>query len=159
MCQIVVTGIRDLTLVAKSQLEFQADDKIGERLRLERKKIGLNQTDLASIGGVSLNTQHRYEAGGLPSTEYLLRIGDAGADWFWVLTGRRIPDDTLDSEQADLIRIFASLPPKVRLAMIEHMRSISDALDIANDRPSNATQPAITIHDVKPEYRSASNLK
>lgn len=50
--------------------------------------MGLKQVELAAQGGVSRATQLSYEAGTTaPSTEYLLKVQDAGVDVPFVLFG------------------------------------------------------------------------
>lgn len=39
---------------------------IGERLKEERERIGLNQTELAAKAGASKNSQYNYEKGAEP---------------------------------------------------------------------------------------------
>lgn len=61
---------------------------IGERLREERKRLGLSQTDFAKLAGVHLNTQSRYEKGDRePDSSYLEALGKAGVDVNYVLFG------------------------------------------------------------------------
>jgi transcriptional regulator with XRE-family HTH domain len=60
----------------------------GERLQEERKRLGLNQTDFGSIGGVSRRTQMNYEANGSsPDIRYWESISRIGADVQYILTG------------------------------------------------------------------------
>lgn len=64
--------------------------KIGERLALERARLGYNQRDFAAIGGASINSQVRYEKDtSEPTTGYLLRVMEIGADVMFILTGTR----------------------------------------------------------------------
>lgn len=64
---------------------------LGKQLRLERVRLGLNQSQLAEVGGVSKATQVAYEADSTtPDADYLARIGEAGVDVYWLLTGRRL---------------------------------------------------------------------
>jgi transcriptional regulator with XRE-family HTH domain len=61
---------------------------IGERLREERKRLGLSQTDFARLAGVHLNTQSRYEKGERePDSSYLETLGKKGVDVNYVLFG------------------------------------------------------------------------
>ncbi|HEX8419448.1 MAG TPA: helix-turn-helix domain-containing protein [Sphingomonas sp.] len=114
----------DVPLMEKGQPESSIRGEIGQRLRFERKRLGLTQKDFAELGGVGLGAQHRYESGtGSPDTDYLLRIGGSGVDYVWVLTGQRsagllspIHSELLDAfnelgplDQAVLIRLAASL--------------------------------------------------
>jgi transcriptional regulator with XRE-family HTH domain len=61
---------------------------IGDRLREERKRLGLSQTDFARLAGVHLNTQSRYEKGDRePDSSYLEALGKEGVDVNYVLFG------------------------------------------------------------------------
>jgi transcriptional regulator with XRE-family HTH domain len=71
----------------------QADDKreirvkLGERLKRERMKSGLNQADFAAQGAVSKASQVAYESGvNSPDAVYLARLA-ANVDLLYVLTG------------------------------------------------------------------------
>lgn len=64
---------------------------MGKNLRTERVRLGLNQTKLAEIGGVSKATQVAYEADSTrPDSAYLARVAEVGVDVYWLLTGRRL---------------------------------------------------------------------
>ena len=66
-------------------------NSIFTRLAYERSRLGLNQTEFGAIGGVTLNTQNRYETGKrTPDADYLERIAKAGVDVHFILTGERI---------------------------------------------------------------------
>ena len=63
---------------------------IGERLREERVRLGLNQDDFAVIGGVQRRAQGNYERGErAPDADYLARIAERGADVLYIVTGAR----------------------------------------------------------------------
>lgn len=63
---------------------------LGKALRQERLRLGLTQTQLAEVGGVSKATQVAYEADSTrPHAEYLSRVAGAGVDVTWLLTGHR----------------------------------------------------------------------
>lgn len=62
----------------------------GERLREERLRIGMTQTEMAEIGGVKRTTQHIYETDiRTPDLTYLMRVRDAGADLSYLVLGCR----------------------------------------------------------------------
>lgn len=72
----------------------------GDRLRDERKQTGMNQSQLALIGGVVKATQINYERNErLPDAGYLLKLHDAGFDVYFILTGKRTPETTPDKLQ------------------------------------------------------------
>ena len=64
-------------------------DVMGIRLREERKRLGLTQSQLAEHGGVSLSSQKLYEKGRSPACAYLAVLDGIGVDVLYVLTGRR----------------------------------------------------------------------
>lgn len=116
----------------KPQTESFSDPTVGIRLRAWRKQIGANQTRVAEIGGVSLHSQHRYEAGALPPTEYLLRIGEAGADWFWIITGKERLGETLTPLAQQLVEAYMLLPAPFQRALLENAHSLVQACAAAD---------------------------
>lgn len=86
---------------------------IGQRLREERKRLSLSQTDFAKAVGVHLNTQSRYEKGERePDTAYLEAIGKAGVDVGYVMGHSKwTPAKKLESV-LDSYRIGATNEPE-----------------------------------------------
>ncbi len=109
------------------QAEITIDGERGARLRTCRKSIGLTQEHFAELGGVSLNTQNRYEAGALPSSDYLLKLGRHDIDWVWIMTGRPF-SDTLPADASELVSAFISMPPEFQHALMIYVRAFHDAL-------------------------------
>ena len=65
----------------------------GERLREERQRIGLNQTEFAGLAHVQKRAQINYESGERsPDATYLAAIAAAGADVQYIVTGVRRGD-------------------------------------------------------------------
>ena len=65
-------------------------ETIGERIRAERKRLGLSQEAFASLGGSSKPSQVRYESGERsPDGDYFAGVAAAGADVLYILTGGR----------------------------------------------------------------------
>ena len=96
--------------------------KFCDRLREERKRLRLSQTEFSRLAGVHLNTQSRYEKGVTePDTAYLEAIGRVGVDVGYVMAGvksdvfgpsAQLEADTLDAfalalhvDRADVIRV------------------------------------------------------
>ncbi|WP_276965130.1 helix-turn-helix domain-containing protein [Metallibacterium scheffleri] len=74
------------------------DTQTGSRLREERRRLGLNQTRLAEVAGVSLTSQSHYESGThRPDSAYLTQVARAGIDIVYVLTGKHQGEFTSDS--------------------------------------------------------------
>jgi len=69
---------------------------LGDRLRLERRRFKLNQTDFASIGGVGKNMQYKYEQNkGVPDATYLINLSNYGVNINWVLFGSLSPEEEI----------------------------------------------------------------
>ncbi|WP_447776348.1 XRE family transcriptional regulator [Variovorax boronicumulans] len=67
---------------------------LGERLKLERQRLGLNQADFGAKVGVSKTSQFNYEAGGRsPDADYLQKAFELGVDVHYVITGQRVASD------------------------------------------------------------------
>jgi len=107
-----------------SQAEKAITENIGRRIRDLRKRMGLNQTDFAAIGGVSLGAQQRYETGTAdPGASYLARLSGAGIDVLWVVSGVHC-GDTLDAEAGELVAIFEAMPADMREGLLVFARSM-----------------------------------
>jgi transcriptional regulator with XRE-family HTH domain len=63
---------------------------LGERLKQERRRLGLTQAEFARLAGVKRRAQFSYEKGSRsPNAGYLLAIEKAGADAVMILLGGR----------------------------------------------------------------------
>lgn len=85
------------------------------RLKEERKRLRLTQTDIAMIAGTSKNSQLNYEKGNVvPGATYLEAVAKAGVDIQYVLTGER-GGVVLAKEEKELLELYrrASLPSRV----------------------------------------------
>lgn len=58
------------------------------RLRQERKRLGLSQEKFATLGGVTRDTQMNYESGSRkPDSDYMIALAIVGVDVLYLLTG------------------------------------------------------------------------
>jgi transcriptional regulator with XRE-family HTH domain len=96
---------------------------IGERLLKERKRLGLNQDQMAASGGVAKRTYCNYEAGERePMGGFFTAISAIGADVQYILTGMR------SHQVAEESPGYAVLD-KREAALIENYRHIADEED------------------------------
>ncbi len=101
--------------------------KIGERLREERARLGLNQADLAAIGGVAKTSQFNYEKGDRsPDADYLAAVAEKGVDVLYVVTGQRAlaQGEGFTAEEAQLVDRYRIMPAEARATL----ESVSEAL-------------------------------
>lgn len=94
------------------------------RLRSLRKQTGLNQTDFASVGGVGLGSQSKYERGDTePGAAYLAALAEQGHDVAYLLTGRA-GSDLLDAPSSELLAAFSCLTSEQQAKLLAFVQSI-----------------------------------
>ncbi|MCS2168175.1 helix-turn-helix domain-containing protein [Scandinavium manionii] len=107
---------------------------LGYRLKEERSRKGLNQTDFAALAGGSRGAQATYERDEKkPGGAYLTALANAGVDVLYVLTGRKNPDigDVTDDE-IELIKLYRSAPLAVKAAALAALTAGSSASNSIN---------------------------
>lgn len=93
---------------------------IGERLKEERERLGLSQTEFAARACASKNTQYNYEKGERsPDAIYLAGVAAEGVDVLYVVTGVRTPKPTesLTDGEACLIDRYRRMSEESRATM------------------------------------------
>lgn len=102
--------------------DFIRMSELGERLKAERRRLGMNQDEFGAIGGVARNAQSNYENGiRTPDAAYLAAVASAGVDVLYVLTGTRaeLPRE-LSSKEAALVENYRECTPE-RCQSLEEM--------------------------------------
>jgi transcriptional regulator with XRE-family HTH domain len=110
---------------------------LGDRLREVREEMGLSQTELAEIGGVIRNTQGSYERGErMPDTGYMQKIGEAGADIIYILTGIRATalGPMLSPEEQTLLDNFRACEEIDRNAIGQLVKRSAEAVQRTRSR-------------------------
>ncbi|MDH0648069.1 helix-turn-helix domain-containing protein [Pseudomonas sp. GD03858] len=105
---------------------------IGERLREERSRLGLSQTDLATVGGVGKTTQINYEKGsGSPDARYLSAAAAQGVDVLYVVTGerKREPSASLTASEANVLACYRKLSPADQNVLERTAVALADMTD------------------------------
>lgn len=114
---------------------------IGDRLREERERLGLNQAEFAASAGYARKSQFNYETGkSPPDATYLVAIEAIGVDVVFVLFGRRglEPAQVLNAEEMALVRCYRSMSTEARAAM--NATAIALLAGIASPDRSGVTQ-------------------
>ncbi|SMC24266.1 Transcriptional regulator, contains XRE-family HTH domain [Andreprevotia lacus DSM 23236] len=100
---------------------------IGERIKAERKRLGLNQEALATAGGVQRRTQTNYESDERsPDAAYLIAIAAAGVDVLYVLTGQP-GGATLAHDEAQLLQHYRQIPAQLKPAALGSVAAVAAA--------------------------------
>jgi transcriptional regulator with XRE-family HTH domain len=91
---------------------------IGERLREERERLGMNQTQFAALGEVSKRAQITYEKGeSTPDAAYLNAMAKVGADVQYIVTGVRSVA-ALMKDETELLEHYRAASIDVKAAAI-----------------------------------------
>lgn len=93
-------------------------DDFGLRLKEERQRLQMTQTELAAVGGVQKQAQLLYEKGERkPDVAYLHAVSDRGVDVLYVVTAHRSPA-LLSPEEELLLSGYRSLDTKGRAGVL-----------------------------------------
>lgn len=83
----------------------------------ERARLGQSQSALAAVGGVTKQTQIKYESGeSYPNAEYLAAVVSAGVDVTFVVTGQ-MSQATLGIEETRTVYALRTLKDSAREAV------------------------------------------
>ncbi|QYM67298.1 helix-turn-helix domain-containing protein [Pseudomonas sp. So3.2b] len=105
---------------------------ISVRLKEERSRLKLSQTDLGAIGGVGKTTQINYEKGvGSPDATYLAAVAEKGVDVLYVVTGERkpMPADSISAEVAQFVKVYERVNESDRNVLLRMVSAFANAAD------------------------------
>ncbi|WP_071654461.1 helix-turn-helix domain-containing protein [Janthinobacterium sp. HH106] len=119
-----------------------------DRLRAERKRLGLSQEKFAALAGVTKDTQLNYESGSRkPDSDYLIAVCGAGVDSHFLLHGTPSSDE-LPAEESELLLAFRKLDlrGKLRLlGLVEGMTEGTASTPVAAAASQTQRKQKITI--------------
>ena len=107
---------------------------IGERLKEERSRLGLSQTDFGALASVGKTTQINYEKGnGSPDAKYLAAVAEQGVDVLYVVTGSRVPTATnaLTPDEDTLLANYRQLDEKARTTLQDVAQAMARVATLA----------------------------
>lgn len=91
---------------------------LGERLREERKRLGITQGDAALLVGVRREQWSHYESGAAPSSDVLVRLLGASFDLNYILGGTRTAtEDPLTDQEGALLTDYRDTDDAGRAAI------------------------------------------
>lgn len=97
---------------------------IGKRLKEERNRLKLNQTDFAVLAQTTKKSQIEYEKESTyPNAAYLAAIAEAGADVQYIITGIR-SDMALSPDEKQLLSLFRSVSSTGKMAAVGALQGI-----------------------------------
>ncbi len=105
---------------------------------MERLRLGLSQSALAEIGGVSRETQINYEkdGGSTPNCVYLERALAQGMDVMYVLTGKRAADWSLDPMLRTVVDDLERCSPQKQLEAVKYVAMLAAGMTLPSPASS-----------------------
>lgn len=94
---------------------------MGERLKEERERLGLNQTDFAALAQATRKALFNWETGtAAPNAIALAEWAAVGLDVLYVVTGERdfVPPPSLTAEEQTMLDYFRDASKEVRRAAL-----------------------------------------
>lgn len=120
----------------------------GARLAEERKRLGLKQVEFAGLVGTDVQKQSLYENDKRElRADYLARLGEAGVDLVYILTGQRSDGAWLPAGASELLSAYLSLPHDMQQALLTLSRTIRDQFQSEGNR---------TVHAPRRDYRDGA---
>ncbi|CDH19948.1 conserved hypothetical protein [Xenorhabdus bovienii str. kraussei Quebec] len=102
---------------------------IGSRIKEERERLGLSQTDFANLTGYSSHVQATYEYDQtIPEGVYLQKIAKHGCDTLYIVTGHKERSINLSTDEQVLVKKYRAMNEAPRLKI----QTVSDTFTYAN---------------------------
>ncbi|MBV8634176.1 MAG: helix-turn-helix transcriptional regulator [Burkholderiaceae bacterium] len=115
-----------------------------ERLKFERKRLGLSQEKFAALGGVTRDAQMNYENGSRrPDSGYLQGLSDAGVDIVFLFSGA-LSTEALADDEKELLVGYRKLDIRAKARVLGVIEGAS-AIDSSPPKPAKAA-PTVTFH-------------
>lgn len=122
------------------KVTFLGINMFNAKLKEERKRLSLSQTDLGKACGVTKQAQIRYEKGERqPDSDYLEKAHKAGVDVSYLITGIRTQPVELPSDEAFLLDSFRALGADQKRMALQLMLGGFERLKNDDDAGSNNT--------------------
>lgn len=116
------------------------NQELALRLKEERERLGLSQTEFAKKMGVHRNTVVRYESGERePDTGFLARVGDIGVDPGYLLFGRKT--DPVSMFSLGVARVLPLVAERAGLCS----KALLDLLWIASEEEAHMWGPTAEL--------------
>lgn len=106
----------------------EINDKRGERLRQERLRLDLSQTEFAALYGKKTMAALRYEKGErVMGQDDLEALHHAGVDVWYLLTGEHGHPDLLSEDAKNLLKLWDQVDPVQHETLLTLVRNFAES--------------------------------
>lgn len=107
---------------------YENADQKGDRIRIERSRLGLSQSEFASLINKQKMAVFRYEKGErVMGQDDLEALNKAGVDVWYLLTGERSRPDLLSDEAKELLKLWDTVEPSQRETLMTLVRNFAES--------------------------------
>lgn len=103
----------------------------GNRIRIERSRLGLSQKDFSALFNKKTMAVLRYEKGErVMNQEDLEALHQEGVDIWFLLTGEHIRPDLLSDDAKELLKLWDQVDPAQHATLLTLVRNFADSFGI-----------------------------
>ncbi|MGR3976409.1 helix-turn-helix transcriptional regulator [Acinetobacter sp. 1207_04] len=107
---------------------YENTDQRGDRIRIERSRLGLSQSEFASLINKQKMAVFRYEKGErVMGQDDLEALNKAGIDVYYLITGERTQPDLLSDEAKELLKLWDTVEPSQRNTLLTLVRNFAES--------------------------------
>ena len=107
---------------------YENTDQRGDRIRIERSRLGLSQSEFASLINKQKMAVFRYEKGErVMGQDDLEALNKAGVDVYYLITGERSQPDLLSDEAKELLKLWDNVEPSQRETLMTLVRNFAES--------------------------------
>lgn len=107
---------------------YENADQKGDRIRIERSRLGLSQSEFASLINKQKMAVFRYEKGErVMGQDDLEALNNAGVDVWFLLTGERSRPDLLSDEAKELLKLWDTVEASQRETLMTLVRNFAES--------------------------------
>lgn len=110
---------------------YENADQKGDRIRIERSRLGLSQSEFASLINKQKMAVFRYEKGErVMGQDDLEALNKAGVDVYYLITGERTQLDLLSDEAKELLKLWDNVEPSQRETLMTLVRNFAESFSV-----------------------------
>ena len=110
---------------------YENTDQRGDRIRIERSRLGLSQSEFASLIDKQKMAVFRYEKGErVMGQDDLEALNKAGVDVYYLITGERNQPNLLSDDAKQLLKLWDSVEPSQRDTLMTLVRNFAESFSV-----------------------------